>query len=106
MVGQTKLFIESPKKRGLVKITNFNKNPKKLNYIYILTPKGISEKTKHHKFYEKKMMEYDELKKEWMNNADNDKKMNLTCILNYCVYKRSSLFTILNSTHKKICIKI
>ena len=53
------------KKKGLVKITNFKKNPNKLNYIYILTPKGISEKTKLTiNFMKRKMKEYDELKKE------------------------------------------
>ena len=41
------------------------KNPNKLNYIYILTPKGVSEKTKLTiNFMKKKMKEYDELKKE------------------------------------------
>ena len=41
------------------------KNPNKLNYIYILTPKGISEKPKLTiNFMKRKMKEYDELKKE------------------------------------------
>ena len=44
---------------------NFKKNPNKLNYIYVLTPKGIAEKTKLTiNFMKKKMNEYDELKKE------------------------------------------
>ena len=64
-LGKLNYSLKALKKRGLVKITNFNKNPKKLNYIYILTPKGISEKTKLTiNFMKKKMMEYDELKKE------------------------------------------
>ena len=32
--------------KGLVKIENFKKNPNKINYIYVLTPKGFTEKTK------------------------------------------------------------
>ena len=32
-------------KKGLVKINNFKKT-KKMNYAYILTPKGIKQKTK------------------------------------------------------------
>ena len=40
-------------------------NPNKLNYIYVLTPKGISEKAKLTiNFMKRKMKEYDELKKE------------------------------------------
>ena len=44
---------------------NFEKNPNKINYIYVLTPKGIAEKTKLTiNFMKRKMKEYDELKKE------------------------------------------
>jgi hypothetical protein len=44
---------------------NFEKNPNKINYIYILTPKGISEKTKLTLNFMKRMMkEYDILKNE------------------------------------------
>ena len=49
----------------IIKIKNFKKNPNKVNYIYILTPKGISEKTKLTiNFMKKKMKEYDQLKSE------------------------------------------
>ena len=41
------------------------KNPNKINYIYVLTPRGIAEKTKLTlNFMKRKMKEYDELKKE------------------------------------------
>ena len=33
-------------KKGLVKINNFKNNPKKSGYLYLLTPKGMAEKTK------------------------------------------------------------
>ena len=52
-------------RKGFVKIKKFRKNPKKINYIYALTPKGIAEKTKLTiNFMKRKMKEYDELKKE------------------------------------------
>ena len=64
-LGKLNYCIKSLQKKGLVKINNFKKNPNKLNYFYILTPKGISEKTKLTlNFMKKKMKEYDELKKE------------------------------------------
>ena len=44
---------------------NFKKNPKKINYFYVLTPAGITAKTKLTiNFMKRKMKEYDELKKE------------------------------------------
>ena len=61
--------LKSLKDKGLIKINNFKKNPKKINYIYVLTPKGIAEKTKLTlAFMKRKMKEYDELKKEVENN--------------------------------------
>ena len=55
--------------KGLVKIENFRKKQKKLNYIYVLTPKGITEKTKITiNFMERKIKEYDELKIELKKN--------------------------------------
>ena len=43
----------------------FQKNTNKLNYIYILTPKGIAERTKLTiNFMARKMKEYEELKEE------------------------------------------
>ena len=46
-----------------VKINNFRRNPNKLIYTYLLTPKGISEKTKLTiAFMKRKMQEYEELK--------------------------------------------
>jgi len=53
------------KSKGLVKINNFKKNPNKISYLYILTPKGIAAKTELTiMFMKRKMAEYDELKKE------------------------------------------
>ena len=64
-LGKLNYCLKSLKNKGLIKIRNFTKNPKKINYIYVLTPKGILEKTKLTiNFMKRKMEEYDELKKE------------------------------------------
>ena len=64
-LGKLNYCLQSLKDKGFVKIKNFKKNPNKINYIYVLTPKGISEKSKLTiNFMKRKMEEYDELKKE------------------------------------------
>ena len=64
-LGKLNYCLKELKKKGYIKIKNFQKNPKKINYIYILTPKGLSEKTKLTiNFMKRKMKEYEELKKE------------------------------------------
>ena len=64
-LGKLNYCLKAIKSKGLVKINNFRKNQNKLNYIYVLTPKGISHKTKLTiNFMKRKMMEYDELKRE------------------------------------------
>ena len=45
-LGKLHYSLVELKKKGFVKIKNFNKNPNKMSYAYILTPKGISIKTK------------------------------------------------------------
>ena len=64
-LGKLNYCLRALKDKGFVKIENFAKNQNKLNYIYVLTPKGISEKTKLTiNFMKRKMKEYDELKRE------------------------------------------
>ena len=64
-LGKLNYCLKALKNKGLVKIKNFEKNPNKINYIYVLTPKGIAEKTKLTiNFMKRKMKEYEELKKE------------------------------------------
>ena len=64
-LGKINYCLKALKSKGLVKIRNFNKSKNKMGYAYILTPKGISEKTKITiNFMKRKMEEYDELKKE------------------------------------------
>ena len=51
--------------KGLVKLENFKNNPRKGRYAYLLTPKGIREKSMlTHNFIERKRQEYRDLKNE------------------------------------------
>ena len=73
-LGKLNYCLNALKEKGFIKIKNFSKNKNKVGYLYFLTPKGISEKTKltiH--FMERKMKEYDELKSELeKQNVDNN----------------------------------
>lgn len=68
-LGKTNYLIKELAKKGLVKIKNFSKANHKLNRIsYILTPKGLKERTEltlH--FLNRKQQEYENLRKEWEN---------------------------------------
>ena len=67
-LGKLNYCLKALHTKGLIKMQNFKKNPKKINYIYVLTPKGIAEKAKLTvNFMKRKMHEYDELKKELDN---------------------------------------
>ena len=51
--------------RGFVKLSNFKDSSQKIKYSYLLTPKGIREKSLvASKFLERKKQEYELLKKE------------------------------------------
>ena len=45
-LGKLNYCLKALQSKGLIKIENFKKNPNKLNYFYVLTPKGIAAKTK------------------------------------------------------------
>ena len=65
-LGKLNYCLKALKSKGLIKIQNFKKQPDRLKYIqYVLTPKGISERTNLTiNFMRRKFKEYDELKKE------------------------------------------
>ena len=44
-LGKLNYVLNALRKKGLIKIDNFQKNKNKSRYLYLLTPKGISEKT-------------------------------------------------------------
>ena len=51
--------------KGFVKLGNFKNNPRKGQYAYLLTPKGIREKSLlTHSFIERKRQEFKDLKAE------------------------------------------
>ena len=61
-IGKVNYCLKALVDIGLIKITNFNNSNNKLNYAYILTPKGIQEKTAITKqFITIKKQEYDKL---------------------------------------------
>ena len=64
-LGKLNYCLKSLKKKGHIKLKNFQNNKNKINYAYILTPKGLTIKTKLTvNFMKRKMKEYDELAKE------------------------------------------
>ena len=68
-LGKINYCLKALKSKGLVKIQNFKKSKNKMGYAYILTPRGISTKTKITiNFMKKKMRESEELKKEIVQN--------------------------------------
>ena len=73
-LGKLNYCIQALKKKGLIKIRNFKRNPNKMSYAYILTPTGISQKMELTiNYMKRKMKEYDELKKEY-KELKNSKK--------------------------------
>ena len=64
-LGKINYCLKSLKKKGHIKLKNFQNNKNKINYAYILTPRGLAIKTKLTvNFMKRKMKEYDELAKE------------------------------------------
>ena len=64
-LGKLNYCLKALQQKGLIKIKNFQKNTNKVNYIYVLTPKGFNEKTKLTvNFMKRKIKEYEELKGE------------------------------------------
>ena len=69
-LGKLNYCIKELQKKGLIKLENFQNQTNKISYLqYLITPKGIVERTKLTiNFMKRKMREYDELKKELKNN--------------------------------------
>ena len=65
-LGKLNYCLKELQKKGFVKLQNFQKQSNKIKYLqYVITPKGISERTKLTiNFMKKKLKEYDELKRE------------------------------------------
>ena len=64
-LGRTNYVIHALMGKGWVKLDNFRHSNNKLGYLYLITPKGIEEKSILAKnFLERKSIEYIKLKKE------------------------------------------
>ena len=64
-LGKVNYCLKALKEKGLVKARNFQNNPDKRRYFYVLTPKGFEEKTKvTARFLKRKVAEYEALKNE------------------------------------------
>ena len=77
-LGKLNYCLKALQAKGLVKIKNLKNRKNKLNYVrsYVLTPKGIAERTKLTiNFMKRKMSEYDELKRE-IDNYNVDSSQN------------------------------
>jgi len=69
-LGKLNYCLKELQKKGFVKLQNFQKQSNKIKYLqYVITPRGISERTKLTiNFMKKKLKEYDELKRELKKN--------------------------------------
>jgi EPS-associated MarR family transcriptional regulator len=64
-LGKVNYCVKALLEKGLIKTTNFKNSNNKIAYAYLLTPKGIKQKTlfaQH--FLEKTVLEYEQLKHE------------------------------------------
>jgi EPS-associated MarR family transcriptional regulator len=64
-LGAANYCLKALVEKGWVKLENFQKNPNKLGYLYLLTPMGIAAKsTLTARFLKRKLGEYEALKVE------------------------------------------
>ncbi len=72
-LGKLNYCLKELREKGYVKIKNFKNQKSQLSYfMYVITPKGISERTKLTlDFMKRKMKEYDELKSEIEKDNEN-----------------------------------
>jgi len=64
-LGKANYCLKALLDKGWIKVRNFRKNPRKLSYVYLLTPKGIEAKaTLTSEFLRRKIREYEALKQE------------------------------------------
>lgn len=64
-LGWTNYCVKALIEKGWVKMENFSRNPNKLQYSYLLTPRGVKAKAKlTARFLKLKLAEYEALKAE------------------------------------------
>lgn len=64
-LGKLNYCLKALIQKGWIKIGNFSHSDKKMNYAYLLTPKGVSEKARMTQgFLHRKIAEYEALQEE------------------------------------------
>ena len=74
-LGHVNYVLKNLLGKGLVKIENFRKNPEKIGYVYLLTPKGIEAKSRLATgFVVSKLKEYQKLRQKIAEKLVNIEK--------------------------------
>jgi EPS-associated MarR family transcriptional regulator len=64
-LGKVNYCLKALAAKGWIKVRNFEKNPHKMGYLYLLTPAGFEAKARvTARFLRRKIREYETLKKE------------------------------------------
>ncbi len=64
-LGALNYCVKALVSKGFVKLENFQNNPRKLGYAYILTPEGMAQKMAlTGRFLQRKLQEYEAIKRE------------------------------------------
>ena len=64
-LGAANYCLKALAQKGWLKLENFQNNPNKLGYLYLLTPLGLTAKTRlTARFLQRKLAEYEALKAE------------------------------------------
>lgn len=75
-LGKVNYCLSEFTKKGIIKIQRFKDSESKIQYIYLLTPKGLEEKARLTlNFFRRKVREYEEIKKqirELAREVDNE----------------------------------
>lgn len=106
-LGQVNYVLKSFLDRGLVKLGNFKKNPHKMvSYAYLLTPKGIEEKSKLAvRFVIRRLNEYNDLRQVLRDRiADVEKQGISRIIVVGPEIIREFLLSIINEEQKEISL--
>ena len=75
-LGKINYCMQKLIEKGWIKLSNFNNHSNKSQYLYLLTPKGMEEKTRlTFSFLKIKMLEYEVLKKEIIKLKQDAKKL-------------------------------
>jgi EPS-associated MarR family transcriptional regulator len=75
-LGKVNFCLKAVVEKGWVKASNFSKSPNKKAYVYLLTLRGIEEKTKvTFDFLERKQNEYESLRQEIEELKDEAKNL-------------------------------